>query len=138
MTNKRYTYSQNGSAGIAAFCILIFIAFFTIAVTGHMFAVAKYKNAIKNKYKSIQEANTKLQSIVSDFQSMGKEDVDWAGCSTLQRLLTNYSDYGLTVTDVSSGINVNFFPDSEFKRSDVEKLLFPSANSSSFLSQHGA
>jgi hypothetical protein len=95
-------------------------------------AVMKYLDRSRSDFRERESMKRLLDEMVGRFEDLIVMDVDDEQNQVLENIRHEYSSYGLTIKDISSGCNLNFFPDTVLSDTSLADFLFAS-NADGFL-----
>ncbi len=114
------------SSGFVSIEILLFLGIMFSFVLGLLFLLSSIRNysvRLKSKDAVRGEALSLLHDIQESMSLLKEDDADSPlsnGIKTLERI---YSAYGLSIRDVSSGINLRFMSDAFIKNESINHLI---------------
>jgi hypothetical protein len=124
---------EDGWIEPAAIFLLLFIAVLVFGAGTVFFANALYLKKNKQHFALKQDADKLLGKIVADFQELKEEKYDSIYHPYIENLLAGYKNYGLEIKDVSSGIHLDFLPDSDLSDAGISSYIFKNRNAADFI-----
>jgi hypothetical protein len=106
--------------------LLFMIAIITLCICGYAMlsaSVLSYRNAAVRRYDAENEASAVLDSVTEYIQCLTEDASDSAVTPGVQAVLSKFSSSGLTMEDVSSGINRRFLSTGILDSRPVKELL---------------
>jgi hypothetical protein len=130
----KYTQEEKGFADIVASALLL-VLLGGIVSANILFggSVALFFNRNRTAFQKTEEALSILEKIVENFDQTVLEEYDFPDSIHLTSLRGKYADKSLAINDISSGIHLDFLPDSVVTDSKLSDFLFLSGTASSFL-----
>jgi hypothetical protein len=126
------------NAGNAALNVLFLIVILMLVLGGGMAMVSAGRNygvsLVRHDDKQ-QAALGILSSIQTDMGRLKDDDADSPQSKGITMLEALYSDYDFSITDVSSGINAHFLPESLLEKDALKNLL--AQNSKEDITRYG-
>ncbi|MCL2294995.1 MAG: hypothetical protein FWC36_09050 [Spirochaetes bacterium] len=136
MVNKK----DSGWISVAS---ILFLFFITAMVSGLalIFTTSNiYFRKNQNDYKIKKEADILLNRILYDIQYLKEESFDSPENSYIISFINKYRKWNLTLEDVSSGLHLDFLPDSDLRDPLFSQYVFINNQSTAFINyrnQHG-
>jgi len=134
----KYRDRSQGSIEAGSLLMILFISALLSGLSVYAFSGIQYVKKNTVAYQKEAEIKNLLRSIVSDMQIMVDDEIDYPDDPTLLYLENKYEEYGLTVTDASSGYHLDFMPDALLSSASVSGYLFLSDSSEQYLAHRNA
>ena len=125
-------------AGFAEFNAVLILFFVAAAVTGVVIYASSsfnYSKADDNDFRKKARADVLLDEIMEKMQALVSRPFDDRESDVIASICGEYGGYGLKITDVSSGFNLNFMSDADIADASVAGLLFADNSGSAFLAR---
>jgi hypothetical protein len=124
---------EDGWIEPAVVFLLLFIAALVFGAGTVFCANSIYFKKNKQQFDLKQDADKLLEKIVVDFQELKEEKSDSIYHPLIENLLVEYKNYGLEIKDVSSGIHLDFLPDSDLSDARISSYIFKNDNAADFI-----
>lgn len=124
--------NDEGFSTPLAMTIIFSLSVAVISVAMLVSSTERKLNSYKNSVLAQKEADSVIFSLEKDFQALKNSSSDSAENPDIMLLVSRYSDYNLTLKDVSTGINRNFFSE-KFCESKGIKDYIASCGESAFV-----
>ena len=131
---------KNGWISVASMTLLLFI---TALVSGIALIVTSnniYFRKNQNDYRIKREADILLDKIIHDIQYLKEESFDSPQNRYINHIINKYNSRNLTLEDISSGLHLDFLPDSDLSDPIFSQYVFKNNQFNSFIdyrNQHG-
>ena len=115
---------------------LLFLFFITAIVSGLALIVTSsniYFRKNQNDYRIKKEADILLDKILEDIQYLAEENFDSPENRYIFDFINKYNNRSLTLEDISSGLHLDFLPDSDLADPNLCKYLFINNDAGSFI-----
>lgn len=124
---------SQGSIEAGSLLMILFISALLSGLSAYAFSGLQYVKKNMIAYQKEAEIKNLLHSIVSDMQIMVDDEIDYPDDPTLIYLGNKYEEYGLTLTDASSGYHIDFMPDALLSSASVSQYLFLTDSAEQYL-----
>lgn len=115
--------ATEGALSIAALFSLGILLALSLGLLFLLSSVRNYSVRLKDRDAIRSEAILILHDIQEDIAVLKEDDADGPFSEGVQSLERIYAAYGLTIRDVSSGINPRFLPDAFMKHEIINRLV---------------
>ena len=113
--------------------LLIFLGVISGGTILETASVTKYFDRSRSDFREREATKELLDAMVERFGDLVALDFDDEKNPLLESIRTQYASYNLTIRDISSGINLNFLPDSFLSEPSLAKFLFSEGSAERFL-----
>ena len=115
---------ETGWISVASILFLLLIAAL-VSGLALMFTTSNiYFKKNQNDYRIKKEADILLDKILFDIQSFKEENYDSSDNKYINSFIDKYNNWNLTLTDISSGLHLDFLPDSDLTDPLLSKFVF--------------
>jgi hypothetical protein len=121
-----------------SFSAAVMVIFLGMLAGGAMLpaaAVMKYVDRDKADFREREGMGDLLDGMVRRFEELAAEESDGRDHPVLEEIRSDYAAYGLSIKDISSGLNLNFLPDADLSDPAMAAFLFSGGNAGAFLSR---
>ena len=124
---------EEGAAEFGAVIILFFLSALVAGSAAFFQASATYfiKNSIEQEERA--GADKLLKEMVLSFQALKDYEYDDGNNPLLLYLTDKYTNYGLSISDISSGYHLDFLSDSDLHDTKLKEFLFVNGNPQAFI-----
>ena len=115
---------EEGAAEFGALIILFFLSALAAGFAMFFQASIRYFNNNSIQFNERAGADKLLLEIVASFQPLKDYEYDDENNPLLLNLQNEYYDYGLSISDISSGYHLDFLPDRDLLDEKLKDFLF--------------
>lgn len=117
----------------ALLAILIFVVAIFLGLQNIFFANYVLVNKNIQLQKNREEIYDLIDKILVKMQNFILSDKDYEGLEYYQNILYEFSEYNVTINDISSALNINFISNEDLQNPIVQNLLFLSNKREDFI-----
>jgi hypothetical protein len=123
---------------VSTAALLLILSTVTSGSTFFTAAVARYADRSRTDFRTRERIELMLTDMEARLQSLAAFDADYPGHPVLVAMMNAYAAKGLAVTDISSGIHLDFLPDSDLAQPALAAFLFASGTPAAFIAWRNA
>jgi hypothetical protein len=101
-------------------------------------AVARYAERSRHDFRTKEHIAAMLTDMEERLQSLASFDADYPDHPVLVDIMNAYAAQGLVISDVSSGIHLDFLPDSDLAQPALAAFLFATGTPDAFIAWRNA
>jgi hypothetical protein len=118
---------------IAAAAVLVIFGAMASGASFLSASVTGYVRRSRTDFRTRERIETMLGDMEARLQDLAAYDMDYPGHPVLLNMTAAYAANNLTITDISSGIHLDFLPDSDLASPPLASFLFADGSAAAFI-----